>query len=70
MAAGLRAGELESPGVFCLIGDGELDEGSNHEAIAVAGRLKLDRLTAIVVDNGSNSQGWPNGISQRFAVEG
>jgi transketolase len=53
-----------------LVGDGELDEGSNHEAIALAGRLGLDRLTAVAVDNGSASLGWPNGIAARFAVEG
>jgi len=56
--------------VFTLLGDGELDEGSNHEAIAIAGRRRLDRLTAIVIDNRSASQGWPGGIQSRFAVEG
>nr|MDJ0954134.1 transketolase [Acidimicrobiia bacterium] len=56
--------------VFCLVGDGELDEGSNHEAIAVAGRKDLDSLTTIVIDNQSASQGWPGGIQERFAVEG
>ena len=56
--------------VFTLLGDGELDEGSNHEAIAVAGRRHLESLTAIVIDNQSASQGWPGGIESRFAVEG
>jgi transketolase len=56
--------------VFCLLGDGELDEGSNHEAIALAGRLGLSRLTAIVIDNNSSMLGWPGGIEQRFEVEG
>jgi transketolase len=56
--------------VFCLLGDGELDEGSNHEAIALAGRLGLSRLTAIVVDNTSSMLGWPGGIETRFEVEG
>jgi transketolase len=56
--------------VYCLLGDGELDEGSNHEAIAVAGRLGLHRLTAIVIDNRSSMLGWPGDIGQRFAVEG
>ena len=56
--------------VFCLIGDGELDEGSNHEAIAFAGRLGMERLTAIVVDNSSSTHGWPGGIEARFGVEG
>lgn len=56
--------------VFCLLGDGELDEGSNHEAIAYAGRIGLSRLTTVVVDNRSSSHGWPGGISRRFQVEG
>ncbi len=56
--------------VFVLLGDAELDEGSNHEAIALAGRLGLRRLTAIVIDNRSSSHGWPGGIGQRFTLEG
>lgn len=56
--------------VYCLLGDGELDEGSNHEAIALAGRLGLDRLKVIVVDNDSSYYGWPGGIASRFEVEG
>jgi transketolase len=69
-ALGLRAQNRDKPRVFVLVGDGELDEGSNHEAIALAGRLGVDRLTAIVIDNGSASHGWPGGIAGRFAVEG
>ncbi len=56
--------------VFCLLGDAEFDEGSNHEAVAFAGRAQLAGLTAIVVDNRSASHGWPGGIGQRFAMEG
>lgn len=55
---------------FVLMGDGELDEGSVHEAIALAGRLGLGRLTAIVVDNRSAFLGWEGGIASRFEVEG
>jgi transketolase len=55
---------------FVLVGDGELDEGSNHEAIAVAARLDLGNLTAIVIDNQSAWYGWPGGIQRRFEVEG
>jgi len=69
-ALGLRAQNRHKPRVFVLVGDGELDEGSNHEAIALAGRLGLDRLTAIAVDNGSASHGWPGGVASRFTVEG
>ncbi|MFV2001312.1 MAG: 1-deoxy-D-xylulose-5-phosphate synthase N-terminal domain-containing protein, partial [Acidimicrobiia bacterium] len=56
--------------VFVMVGDGELDEGSNHEAIAVAGRLGLSNLIVIVIDNHSSTHGWPGGISSRFSVEG
>ncbi|GAB2863652.1 thiamine pyrophosphate-dependent enzyme [Lentzea nigeriaca] len=55
---------------FVLVGDGELDEGSNHEAIAVAARLNVANLTAIVIDNQNSMYGWPGGIAGRFAVEG
>lgn len=69
-ALGLRAQGRLRPRVVVLVGDGELDEGSNHEAIALAGRLALGRLTAVVVDNGSASHGWPGGIAARFTMEG
>ena len=51
VALGLRARGEETSRVFVLVGDGELDEGSNHEAIAFAGAVGLDRLTVIAVDN-------------------
>ncbi len=70
MALGLRAQGLLDPRVVCLLGDAELDEGSNAEAIAFAGRAGLDSLTVVVVDNVSASWGWPGGIAARFAVEG
>lgn len=70
VASALRLKGMSAPRVFCLIGDAELDEGSNHEAIALSGRIGLDRLTTIVIDNGSSSHGWPGGIEARFDVEG
>lgn len=67
-ALGLRARRL--PGrVRVLVGDGELDEGSNHEAIAYAGRARLDNLHVVVIDNASANFGWPGGIERRFTVE-
>jgi transketolase len=69
-ALALRASGRVGPRVVVLLGDGELDEGSNHEAIALAGRLRLDRLVAVVVDNRSATHGWPGGVERRFAVEG
>jgi transketolase len=64
-ALGLRAQGLLSSKVFVLLGDAELDEGSNHEAIAYAAAIKLP-LTAIVIDNRSATHGWPGGIAARF----
>lgn len=67
---GLRAMGLTQDRVFVLMGDGELDEGSGHEAIAFAGRAGLEALHCVVVDNSSASHGWPGGIEARFATEG
>jgi transketolase len=69
-ALGLRAMGLRQDRVFVLTGDGELDEGSGHEAIAFAGRAGLEALHCVVVDNSSASHGWPGGIETRFAAEG
>jgi transketolase len=56
--------------VVCLVGDAELDEGSNWEAVQLAGRLGLERLTVVVVDNHSSTYHWPGGIAARFELEG
>ena len=69
VALGLRA-QYRPSRVVVLVGDAELDEGSNHEAIALAGRMGLDRLTVVVVDNRSATYGWPGGIGARFELEG
>jgi transketolase len=69
-ALALRARGLTAPRVYCLVGDAELDEGSNHEAIVVAARMGLEALTVIVIDNQSSSLRWPGGIERRFSLEG
>jgi len=56
--------------VYCLVGDGELDEGSNWEAVQWAGRIGLAALIAVVVDNHSSTYHWPGGIEARFELEG
>jgi transketolase len=43
---------------FCLISDGELDEGSNWESILLAPQLKLDNLVLIVDYNKIQSLGF------------
>lgn len=69
-ALGLRARGLTEPRVWVLIGDAELDEGSNHEAIAYAGPAGLEQLHTLVIDNSSASHGWPGGIASRFEAAG
>ncbi|MFF8731304.1 transketolase [Streptomyces sp. NPDC015171] len=69
-ALGLRAQDRPDPAVWVLIGDAELDEGSNHEAIAFAGPAGLDRLHAVVIDNSSASHALPGGIAARFTAAG
>lgn len=68
-AIGLRAQGLGSR-VVVLVGDAELDEGSNAEAIELAGALGLDALTVVVVDNASTSYHRPAVIAPRFEHEG
>jgi transketolase len=56
--------------VFVLVGDAELEEGSNWEAVQYAGRVALARLTVVVVDNFSSTYHWPGGVDARFRLEG
>lgn len=68
-ALGLRAQGIDSR-VVVLVGDAELDEGSNHEAVALAAALGLAALTVVVIDNRSSSYAVAGRIEARFAVEG
>jgi len=70
IALGLRAQARPEPQVFVMLGDAELDEGSNHEAIAFAGAIGLDSLHAVVIDNSSATHGWSGGVGTRFEREG
>jgi len=70
VALGLKATGHHDAQVYVLVGDAELDEGSNHEAMAYAGAVGLANLNVIVADNDSASHGWPGGIASRFDVHG
>ena len=70
IALGLRIQGRREPRVVCLLGDGELEEGSNHEALWLAALLQLSALTVIVVDNHSSDLGWPTGVAASFAAAG
>lgn len=68
-ALGLRARGIDSR-VVVLVGDAELDEGSNQEAIEVAAALRLANLTVVAVDNSSATyRPWAR-IADRFAAQG
>ena len=54
LAHGLIARGLAAPRVYVLVGDAELDEGSNSEAIVYAGAVGLPNLTVVAVDNRSS----------------
>ena len=68
-ALGLRAQRIDAR-VVVLVGDAELDEGSNHEALELAPALGLSGLTAVVVDNHSSSYAVRGRIERRFRTEG
>jgi transketolase len=62
--------------VFVLMGDGEIDEGSVHEAAALAGRQRLQGLVGIIDANGhqglqaeSDPDRWPKLVT-RFESAG
>ena len=61
--AAKRAGE--SHRVFCVLGDGECQEGSIWEAAALAARLGLDNLVAVVDANGLQGYGRSDEILPR-----
>jgi len=54
MALVLKAQKQEYK-VYCLVGDGELNEGSNWEALLMANQYHLDNLCVLVDNNGYSS---------------
>ncbi|MDQ3076766.1 MAG: transketolase [bacterium] len=47
---------------YCMLGDGELDEGQNWEAIMLAGKEKLHNLIAIVDRNNIQIDGFTEDV--------
>ena len=70
MAVGLALAKKikgEKGQVFCLIGDGECNEGTIWESSLLASHHKLDNLTVIVDDNGSSTRALNLGsLSDKF----
>ena len=48
--------------IYCLLGDGELNEGSNWEAMMLAGKEKLHNLIAIVDRNNIQIDGYTEDV--------
>lgn len=48
--------------IYCLLGDGELDEGQNWEAAMLAGKEKLHNLIAIVDRNNIQIDGFTEDV--------
>lgn len=61
IAFGLKLKKLKQR-VYCVVGDGELNEGSMWEAIMFAAHSRLDNLTVIVDANGFQAMGTTESI--------
>lgn len=57
MALGLRMDNLGSR-VYCLLGDGEMQEGQVWEAAMTASHYRLDNLCAVIDNNGLQIDGF------------
>jgi transketolase len=55
--------------VFALLGDGELEEGQNWEAIMFAGSKAVDNLIATIDVNGEQIDGSTNEIMNLFSLQ-
>lgn len=58
----MDAGPTTSKVIYCLTGDGELDEGQNWEAIMLAGKEKLHNIITIVDRNNIQIDGYTENI--------
>ena len=67
--------ELIDHKVYCLCGDGDLQEGISYEACSLAGHKKLDNLVLIYDSNcitieGDTSLAWSEDVAGRFTAQG
>jgi len=58
LALGLRIAKNKTSNVYCLMGDGEQQEGQIWEAVMEAGHYKLDNLIGVVDKNRLQIDGW------------
>ncbi|MFI0349918.1 transketolase [Actinomadura sp. 9N407] len=69
MALGLRHQGNDTPRVFNLLSDGELNEGSTWEAAMSAAHHRLGNLTAIIDVNALQADGPTDGVMRIEPVE-
>lgn len=73
VAAGIALGlkrKGSSSSVFVVVGDGELHEGANWEAIMFAAQHRLDNLNLIVDDNRISMLGFTDDIVSHGSLSG
>lgn len=74
-ASNLLGNEIINHKVYCLCGDGDLEEGISYEACALAGKHSLDNLVIIYDSNnitieGDTSIAWCEDVKVRFEAAG
>jgi transketolase len=62
LADRLDKGRTSNKFFYCFLGDGELDEGQNWEAVMLAGREKLHNVIAVVDRNNIQIDGYTEDI--------
>lgn len=67
--------DIISHNVYCLCGDGDLEEGISYEAVALAGHHKLSNMTLIYDSNaitieGNTDVAWSEDVAKRFDAAG
>ncbi len=74
-ASNLLGNEIINHKVYCLCGDGDLEEGISYEACALVGKHSLDNLVIIYDSNnitieGDTSIAWCEDVKVRFEAAG
>ena len=68
MAMGLKMDKKDNR-VYCLLGDGEIQEGEVWEAAMAAGHYKLDNLVAFVDNNGLQIDGNVKDVMSVYPID-
>ena len=69
MAYGLKVQGIQAR-VYCVVGDGEMQEGSNWEAVQFAAKFKLDNLVIVIDNNGLQAMDFlQNVLTDRDVTE-